>query len=195
MYELPKTILIDDKTYPIRNNADYRLILDIMTALQDNELDKQEQLITALAVFYEDVQSIDGVFNVFDNDTILIASEKMMEFINGGDESSGYDNHVKTIDWAQDEKLIVSAVNAVAHTEIRALEYMHWWTFLAHYMAIGECALQTVVGIRNKIAKGKKLEKWEQEFKRNNPHYFIWKTDAEPESDFAKEIAAMWANN
>jgi hypothetical protein len=39
-------------------------------------------------------------------------------------------------------------------------------------MAIGDGALATVVGIRDKIARGKKLEKYEQDFKRDNPQYF-----------------------
>ena len=45
---------------------------------------------------------------------------------------------------------------------------MHWWTFLSAYMEIGECTFSHVLSIRTKKAKGKTLEKWEQEFAREN---------------------------
>ena len=35
-------------------------------------------------------------------------------------------------------------------------------------MEIGECTFSTVVSIRSKRAKGKKLDKWEEEFYREN---------------------------
>ncbi|MFR6373307.1 MAG: hypothetical protein ACLUOB_05615 [Subdoligranulum sp.] len=51
---------------------------------------------------------------------------------------------------------------------VRALPYLHWWTFIAYFMNIGSGPLATVVGIRHKLAKGQKLEKWEQQFYREN---------------------------
>lgn len=60
------------------------------------------------------------------------------------------------------------AVNSVAHTELRALPELHWWTFWGYFMSIGESLLSSVINIRLKKAKGKKLEKCEQEFYREN---------------------------
>jgi hypothetical protein len=45
---------------------------------------------------------------------------------------------------------------------------------MAYFNAVGESALATVVGIRDKIAKGKKLEKYERQFRQDNPQYFTW---------------------
>ena len=45
---------------------------------------------------------------------------------------------------------------------------------MGYFNAVGESSLATVVGIRNKIAKGKKLEKYELAFKTDNPQYFNW---------------------
>ena len=64
--------------------------------------------------------------------------------------------------------MIFAAVNKVTQKEIRELDYMHWWTFLAYFGAIGEGQLSTIVGIRSKIRRGKKLEKWEQEYYREH---------------------------
>ena len=72
------------------------------------------------------------------------------------------------MDWEQDISLIIPPVNKVLGQEIRAMEYLHWWTFLGAYMEIGECTFNTFVGIRDKKIKGKKLDKWEEEIYRNN---------------------------
>ena len=64
--------------------------------------------------------------------------------------------------------MIVADVNKVAGTEIRALPFLHWWTFVSYFNAIGEGQLSTLVSIREKLRKGKKLEKREQEYYRKN---------------------------
>lgn len=74
----------------------------------------------------------------------------------------------KLLDWEQDAQVIVADVNKVAGTEIRALPFLHWWTFAAYFHAVGEGQLSTLVSIRDKLRKGKKLEKWEQEYYRKN---------------------------
>ena len=79
-----------------------------------------------------------------------------------------YKRQKREIDWQQDAELIVGGVNKVAGCEVRALPYLHWWTFIAYFMNIGSGPLATVVGIRHKLAKGQKLEKWEQQFYREN---------------------------
>ncbi|MGF7145294.1 hypothetical protein HNQ56_003735 [Anaerotaenia torta] len=92
-------------------------------------------------------------------------------FLEGGeeqDDSSKHQQIKKVMDWEQDEKIIFSAVNKVAGFETRAIDYMHWWTFLGYFNEIGEGLLSTVINIRAKKNKGKKLEKYEQEFYRNN---------------------------
>ena len=95
------------------------------------------------------------------------------------------------MDWKQDSQLICSAINKVANMEVRNVEYMHWWTFMGYYMAIGECPYSTILSIRDKIISGKKLEKHEKEFKQKNPRYFTWnsKTTEQQEADaWLKEV-------
>ena len=64
--------------------------------------------------------------------------------------------------------MIVADINKAAGQEIRALPFLHWWSFLSWFHAIGEGQLSTVVAIRDKLAKGKKLEDWEKRFYREN---------------------------
>ena len=186
MYELPNSVIVNGRKFAIRGKADYRVILDVIAACQDTELEMYEQTITALTIFYEGINDYDDVFTVFSD--ISAAVTAMTDLISMEKEEIGYRVNHKLIDWQQDEYLIVSAVNNAAHTEIRAIPYMHWWTFISHYMAIGECALSTIVGIRDKIARGKKLEKHEQEFRRQNPQYFRWKTEERQAQNLFDEL-------
>lgn len=188
MYELPITVTVGNKEYAIRDKADYRTILAALSLGEDPEMTPKERTVSALIVFYDGIDSLEDLMEEFP-DNINEAVDAMSTFLACG-ETSGVAHHntVKLIDWEQDEQLIISAVNNVARTEIRALPYLHWWTFMSYYMAIGECALSNVVGIRNKIAKGKKLEKYEREFKNENPQYFVWKKDKEEEQNLLKNI-------
>ncbi|MCH5210441.1 MAG: hypothetical protein J1F01_05690 [Oscillospiraceae bacterium] len=194
MYGLPKEITLDGKAYKIRENGDYRMIIDVIAALQDYEISEQERMLSALIIFYEDLNTVEDVFTIFDSPEQ--AAREMMSFIATDDEQSGCQTKMKLVDWVQDEKLIVSAVNNVARTEIRELPHLHWWTFISYFMAIGECPLQTIVGIRSKIARHKKLQDYEQEFKRNNPQYFIWKSDIQKGQNTLQQLLGDgWGND
>ena len=45
---------------------------------------------------------------------------------------------------------------------------MHWWTFVGYFEEIEEGTFSQVLSIRQKQAKGKKLEQWEREFLNDN---------------------------
>lgn len=190
MYELPTAIEIEGVQYGIRNRGDYRVILDIFSVLEDTELSATERTISALIDFYEDFEDIEDVYTF---PHIEEAVKKMYEFFNGEPQPKpAMQTHRKLIDWEGDEAIIVSAINNVANIEIRALDYLHWWTFLSYYMAIGESTLATVVSIRGKTAKGEKLEKWERKYKQENPQYFIWNSKTTDEIDAENWLKSVW---
>lgn len=177
MYELPTTIIINDKEHPITNKGDFRMIIDgCFGSLNDPELDKQYRVASALVCFYEELNSLEDIQAVFGDDT-QEAIEEMYNFFQCYETTVGYKTERGLVDWEKDSNLICSAVNKVAPVvDIRAEQYIHWFTFMSWYLGVGECLWAQVIGIREKITKGKKLEKWESEFRRNNPEYFEWKT-------------------
>lgn len=190
MYDIPTEILIGEQSYPITNKGDYRTILGCFAVLEDPELTKEERILNCLMIFYEDIDDVRDLYKISDLET---AVKEMFKFFNGGSEQAvGAAVKHKVIDWEQDSQMICSAVNNVAHTEIRSEPYIHWWTFLGYYMAIGESPLSTVVAIRDKILKGKKLEKHEQEFRRNNPQYFIWNSKTIEEQEMDAFVRDLW---
>ena len=195
MYELPTKITIEGIDYPIRNNGDFRMVLDCFECLQDAELDETYRVITAMIIFYDGMETDEDIVNTF-GDNLNIAIEEMNKFFNCGQvESVGATTPHKLIDWKQDEQLVISAVNKVANREIRLDPFVHWWTFMGYYLTVGEGPLSTVVSIRDKILSGKKLEKWENEFRANNPNYFVWNSKTIEEYELDEYVQNLWNSN
>ena len=155
LWSLPTSARIGGVEYPI--NADYRDILEIFQYLDNPDQPEYVRWKVALALFYE---------GEIPQQHLQEAMEYLVEFISCGDQDTK--PAPKLMDWEQDAQVIVADVNKVAGTEIRALPFLHWWTFIAYFNAIGEGQLSTLVSIREKLRKGKKLEKWEQEYYRKN---------------------------
>ncbi len=156
-YDLQTVVEIDGKVYPINKKGDYRVILDILSALNDEELSERQKAEVALNLFYD--------FNVPDDRQTAI--DEMMKFINMG-EKPEENNDPSVMDWEQDFNLYVPPLNKALGIEIRAVP-LHWWAFLGGYMEIdGKSTFANVIQIRQKLQKGKKLDEAEKEFYREN---------------------------
>lgn len=153
---LPVSVIVDDVEYRIR--TDYRNILTLFEAMADGELDEREKWMTALGIFYKD--TIPG--------DIDKAIKQMVWFLNGGKPETEAHHKKPVFDWNQDEQIIFAAVNKVSGQEVRAVEYMHWWTFLSLFQEVGESLFSQVVNIRVKKNRNEKLDKTEQRFYREN---------------------------
>lgn len=154
-WELPVRTTIGGKVYGL--HADYRDVLEIIGCLEDPNLPEYLRWRIALALFYE--ERIPEAHR-------QEAMDYLCRFLNCGETASG--GGPKLLDWQQDAGLIVADVNKVAGREIRAMQFLHWWSFMAWFHAIGEGQLSTVVTIRDKLRRGKKLEDWEKTFYREN---------------------------
>lgn len=191
MFDIPTNIVIEDRQFNIRNRGDYRMVLDCFSILNDMDLTQQERVIGCLMIFYEGFDDPLEVY-LIEDDLLLELVNKMYEFFNCGQKEENPKNSPRLIDWKKDEQLVCSAVNKVAQQEIRAIPYMHWWTFMGYYMAIGESALSTVVNIRYKIVHNKKLEKFEKDFKNDNPQYFNWDKKTSEQHEAEDWVLKMW---
>jgi hypothetical protein len=73
------------------------------------------------------------------------------------------------MNWQHDFAQIAPPISRTLGYDPRTPDkFTHWWTFIGAYKEIGECTFSNVISIRNKRMKGKKLEKWEEEFYREN---------------------------
>ena len=191
MYSLQTSVQVGQESFHIRNNGDYRMILDCFEAMNDKDLSELERIYVAVAIFYDDFADADEVLQR--GDIIDDLYKGIIDFINCGDTERESNTHnYKVIDWQKDSNLICSAINNVAKTEIRALDYLHWWTFMGYYNAIGECTLSNIVSIRYKTAKGEKLEKYEKKFKQDNPEYFNLDMRSAEQKRADEYIQSLW---
>lgn len=159
IYGLPDTLEVNGVEHPIR--TDFRDIMRIMFAMRDPDLEDNEKAFICLYVIFED-------FDKLKKEDYEAAFKAASYFIDCGETHSDKAPTKSTIDFEQDERLLISAVNRVAGREVRSMDYLHWWTFMGYFMEIGECTYSTVLNLRSKKNRGKKLEKWEQEFWDNN---------------------------
>ena len=190
MYELPTSVTVNDTEYKIRDAGDFRVVLGCFSALNDIELGEDYRILASLIIFYEAFEEIEDIPT--DTDIVDKLISEMMIFFNcGKQENDNNRNMPKLIDWDIDFNIIIAAINNVAGKEVR-LGYTHWWTFVGYYMSVGESVLSTVVGIRNKIIKGTKLEKWEKEFRGEHPDYFIWNSKSVEEKELDKLAFELW---
>jgi hypothetical protein len=153
---LPVQAVIENRVYDL--HADFRDVLEVIGWLQNQELPEFIRWQVALGLFYK-------------QDVAPEHSREAMAylgwFLTGGN-PEGDKPGPKLLDWEQDAAAIISDVNKTAGQEIRALPFLHWWTFLSWFHGIGEGQVSALVSIRDKLQRGKKLEGWEKEFYRQN---------------------------
>ena len=173
-WELPKKAVIGGAEYPI--NTDFRDVLEIISYLDDPQMPEFIRWQVALALFYE------GQLPQQDQPE---AMAYLARFLNGGREDA-QTPAPRLLDWQKDCDLIISDINRVAAREIRAEPYIHWWTFLSWFHAIGEGQLSAVVDIRDKLRRGKRLEGWQKDFYRENRQRIDLKKPPSPEEEEEK---------
>ena len=157
IFDLPSTVEFGGQEWEIA--TDYRDILTILVAFEDEELNDQEKAYVCLHNLYLDFENIP-------KELYQEAYEKAIEFIDHG--NSGKKSGPRTMDWEQDAPIIFPAINHVAGYEVRSCDYLHWWTFMGMFMEIKDSTCATVLSLRQKKARGKKLEKYEQDYWNQN---------------------------
>lgn len=191
LWELPTSVWANGHEYAIR--TDYRAVLDLLAALSDKDMQGDTEIETN----YIQCELIRRI--MLENPDELLPEDAqevfnaISEFIDMGTEPSDKKSP-RLMDWEQDATLIIPAVNRVVGHEVRADKYMHWWTFLSAYMEIGECTFSHILSIRQKKATGKKLEKWEQEYIRNNKEIVLLKDKLSEEEKKEREEEAKFLN-
>ena len=148
IFDLPTSLEVNGRAWVI--NTDFRDVLRTLTAFEDPNLTDAEKAYICLHNTYPDLGDIP-------KDDIQAAFDAAVAFIDHGSRDDG--PSPRTMDWTQDAGLIFPAVNRSAGFEVRSAEYIHWWTFLGYFMEIKDSVYATVLNLRGKRARGKKLEK------------------------------------
>lgn len=173
---LPEALTVGGEGRAIR--TDYRAALDCFLALTDPELDSYNRALEVLDILYIDE---------LPPELWTEALDMAFWYLRGGEDERG-GKSPPLVSWTQDFNMIASPISKIVGTDIRGLEHLHWWSFLAAYMAIGDCLFAQVVAIRDKKARGKTLDKTDREFYRRNKDIIdIKKPLTEAEEELLKE--------
>lgn len=166
---LPTEVTVNGKTFKIYKDCEYRTVLDTMIAMEDVNLTNDQQSMTAMLLFYDDLDK-----QKLSEEETTALYKRMIEIIEGGETINENRNTpqqkspIRLMDWEHDFKYIAPAVSLKLGYDIRGDKYTHWYTFWGAYIELGDCTYNTTVNIRSKKSKGTKLEKGEQEFYREN---------------------------
>ncbi|MCM1219818.1 MAG: bacteriophage Gp15 family protein [Lachnospiraceae bacterium] len=184
---LPETLAVAGVDYPIR--SDYRNVLQVFEAFQDPELQDIEKWIVAAYLLFENFECADDVLDALENGFDMSEAQQQISWFISAGQPEKKILEKPVYNWQKDEQMIFSAVNKVAGRETRELDYLHWWTFLGYFNEIGEGNFSFIVGIRDKLNKGKKLEKHEKEFLSKNKELIslkppLTKEEQEKEDEF-----------
>jgi hypothetical protein len=181
-WEFPTSLSIGGTDYEIR--TDYRAVLDLLAALNDKDLEDDDKRIEAYIKSRVILEIMFPKYYDIPQECIQEAIDKVSEFIDMGIVEDS--KRPKMMDWEQDAPILIPAINKVLNTEIRAQKHIHWWTFLGAYMEIGESLFSNIIHIRQKKAKGQKLEKWEQDFYKENKSLIDFKEKKQKRSEEEK---------
>lgn len=179
MYDLPTGVDVCGTQYEIR--SDFRAALDLCAVLSDSGLSDIEKGYTVCDIFYP-------AFAEMPPEHYEEAVKRCFWFIGGGDAEQSR-AAPKLMNWEQDFKYIVAPVNRVLGEEVRAVQYLHWWTFIAAYYEIGDCTFAQIMRIRTQLAKGKTLDKSDREWYRQNRHLVDLQTNY---SDAEQQLLSQW---
>ncbi len=102
---LPKTITVNGREEPIR--YEYTAVLDAISALNDPELEDGERIYAFLWIMYVN-------FENFSPDDYDPAFKAACTFLNNGDEEEEKTRSPRVIDFEQDYRLLIPAINKVA---------------------------------------------------------------------------------
>ena len=185
IYDLPKTAMVGGEELDIR--YDYRVILTILELLNDPDLSNESKAEGMIELFFVEPERVRDA---------KAAVEACYNFIDMGEASDKKSPRV--MDWEQDFRYIIAPINRVLGRECREIPYdydsntggLHWFTFLAAYQEIGsDCLFSQIVSIRDKLARGEKLEKYEKKWLSRNRRLVDFKQKFSKAED---ALASAW---
>lgn len=143
--ELPTKIRINNNIYNI--NYDYRNIISILIAFEDNELTNEEKMYIMLKKLYQK--------EILEDD-IKEAIQKGIKFIDCGKDYLPNKVNTRVYSFEKDANYIYTGINSTHHIDIDEKPKLHWWKFVNFFMDMSDkCMFSELVYYRTRKAEGK----------------------------------------
>lgn len=143
--ELPTSVDISGEIYQI--NVDFRTCLKVIMAFEDNDLTPQEKQIILLSNLYPTMP-----------ENLEAAITQAQWFLNGGktagDDAEG-ESSPRVYSFIKDANFIFAAFRQTHGIDLQKAD-LHWWTFLALFMDLGQdTTFCQLVALRKRLKTGK----------------------------------------
>lgn len=155
---LPTKIKIGDRLYDI--NYDYRTIIKILLAFEDDNLTEYEKITIMLKNLYKE--------EILD-DELEEAIEKAIKFIDLGEDytKKTKERTERIYSFTKDASYIFSGINSTHNIDLEKMSDMHWWKFMSFFMDMNnECTFATLVYYRKRKLEGKLTKEEKEEYRK-----------------------------
>lgn len=154
--------------FPI--DTDFGIGIQIMQALENEELTQQEQIGTALSLLF---LAEDSEGNSLPIPDAQIAINGLMWFLTDWNhDNHKIDDKTKVLDYDIDQWRIHSAFLSNYGIDLKT-QPMHYWEFMGLLTNLPECAFTRVVDIRSKVIDGKMSKQEKEAYKKLKEIYSL----------------------
>lgn len=155
--EFPDAVVVNN--VEVKIDANFKTILRILRALEDEMLDKYERLVLSLVLFYGEY--------IDDENIQKKMFEAMMNFISLYKLDEEKSNKQKLFDFNEDSMYIYSAFYSQYSIDLNEIEYMHWFKFVALFGELkSDCVHSQIVNIRSKKITDKMTSAEKEELRK-----------------------------
>lgn len=142
---LPTKIAVKDKIFDI--NYDYRTIIDIIKAFEDDNLTKTEKFYILIRRLYKDE---------IPSEYYEEACMQAVKFIDLGKKENNSKESPRLYSFAKDGSYIYTGISQTHKIDLQETPNMHWWKFMGLFMDMkSECMFGELTYYRVRKSKGK----------------------------------------
>lgn len=186
--EVPRSVFIDNVEYEI--NSDFRISILFELMMQDNSIDNDERVATALELYYPEIPR-DWVQGI----------QAILWFYRCGrdieEESQGRGSNKKAdaiYSFEHDDEYIYAAFLDQYGIDLQDIEYLHWWKFRAMFKGLKEDnKISKIMGYRSITINDDMTDSEKKYYREMKKIYALPdnRTQQEKEEDFYNVIASM----
>lgn len=141
--QLPTTVQIDGEDVAL--DTDFRSALRAILAYEDEDLTRGEKIGLLIENLYPEPPS-----------NLEAAARQGIWYLNGGEMPRDEAPGPRLYSMAHDARYIYAAFRQTHGIDLQAIDYLHWWSFLALFMDLGSnTAFCGLVGFRKRLKAGK----------------------------------------
>lgn len=153
---LPTKIRVNGKVYDI--NYDYKTIINILIAFEDNELTISEKNYIMIKNLYK---------AEIPNEDLEEAALKAIKFIDGGNPEKKVSNEKRIYSFKKDGNFIFSGISQTHSINLAEQPKLHWWIFLSLFMDMSsDCTFGELVYYRKRKNENKLTKEEKEQYKK-----------------------------